>query len=769
MAIRSELQSLESECASVDEWLNLAKQALTDPEDTEYAQELAGKAEMDCQEPAEYVSLATFMVSQFNDNQYAEELLEQAEDACFEAMEFAAVGHAYATLMNNADKGLGLIRNSVDDASGTDLIVLADYAGKAGDAELATSLISRVTSDLKEVSQFQELAQKLVKSGNVEEAKTVFRAAERHLDTVADTVKYAESVLKLFDDQDQARSLLENAEIDCQFPADYTALASGFREIMNDEEKVGELLQEAADSAMEGEEFLDVAYGFWQLRQDRESAREYFEQALPDLSDRVVLLKVASAVATELEDLGLARQFYEKTAERITNASDLVKLAAEVWEKLGDREYTMKLFRQAEEKMGNANDLVSLAESVMNTLNDGSVVQAIYTKASASIDSFSGLKRILESQRETINDAGVAFEILSRMKNLADSTSEHIEIFDSSQANIDNAEFSESALAAAEEAAASPADLESVIKAVKEFASDNIEWQTNLDDKLQRRRANQAKYAEYQKQEKQISTALEFIRLARTVVQELDDLAYARKLIDRAKELLETENFDVSQWEMLINFAANELNDHDLVREVATDASSACELFSSVYQLARKMRELPNKALGLEFTGEILKEWFSKMYDSAGRIKCMKAVVELLQDRNWVESFLTECEAKDFNMLQLAELGLIADQVDNPSKAQEFYTAALEKCSSAAEISQLNSRLKSSGTDEEHRKQLYLAGKNSLANAPERLHWIEGILLNFGDYSWAKNEYDDLQPDVSGEAMQAAFTASRRQRLERRI
>ena len=769
MAIRSELQSLESECTSVDEWLNLAKQALTDPEDTEYAQELAGKAEMDCQEPAEYVSLATFMVSQLNDNQYAEELLEQAEDACFEAMEFAAVGHAYATLMNNTGKGLGLIQNSVDDASGTDLIVLADYASKAGDAELATSLISRVTSDLKEVSQFQELAQKLVKSGNVEEAKTVFRAAERHLDTVADTVKYAESVLKLFDDQDQARSLLENAEIDCQFPADYTALASGFREIMNDEEKVGELLQEAADSAMEGEEFLDVAYGFWQLRQDRESAREYFEQALPDLSDRVVLLKVASAVATELEDLGLARQFYEKTAERITNASDLVKLAAEVWEKLGDREYTMKLFRQAEEKMGNANDLVSLAESVMNTLNDGSVVQAIYTKASASIDSFSGLKRILESQRETINDAGVAFEILSRMKNLADSTSEHIEIFDSSQANIDNAEFSESALAAAEEAAASPADLESVIKAVKEFASDNIEWQTNLDDKLQRRRANQAKYAEYQKQEKQISTALEFIRLARTVVQELDDLAYARKLIDRAKELLETENFDVSQWEMLINFAANELNDHALVREVATDASSACELFSSVYQLARKMRELPNKALGLEFTGEILKEWFSKMYDSAGRIKCMKAVVELLQDRNWVESFLTECEAKDFNMLQLAELGIIADQVDNPSKAQEFYTAALEKCSSAAEISQLNSRLKSSGTDEEHRKQLYLAGKNSLANAPERLHWIEGILLNFGDYSWAKNEYDDLQPDVSGETMQAAFTASRRQRLEKRI
>ncbi len=769
MARRSDLQSLESECTSVDEWLNMAKQALADPEDTEYAQELAGKAEMECQEPAEYVSLATFMVLQLNDTQYAEELLDQAEDACFEAMEFAAVGHAYATLMNNTDKGLGLIRNSVDDVSGTDLIVLADYAGKAGDTELATSLISRVTSDLKEVSQFEEFAQKLVKSGNVEEAKTVFRAAERYLDTVADTVKYAESVLKLFDDQDQAQSLLENAEMDCQFPADYTGLAGGFREIMNDEEKVGELLQEAADSAMEGEEFLDVAYGFWQLRQDRESAREYFEQALPDLSDRVVLLEVASIAATELEDVELASQFYEKTAERITNASDLVKLAVEVWEKLGDREYTMKLFRQAEEKMGNANDLVSLAESVMNTLNDGPVVQAIYTKASASIDSFSGLKRILESQRETINDADVALEILSRMKYLAESTSEHIEIYDSSQANIDNAEFSESALAAAEEAAASPADLESVIKAVKKFASDNIEWQTSLDDKLQRRRANQAKYAEYQKQEKQNSTALEFIRLARTVVQELNDLAYARKLIDRAKELLEAENFDVSQWQMLIDIAANELNDHALVREIATDASSACDHFASVYQLARKMREFPNKAFGLELTGEILKEWFLKLHDSAGRIKCMKAVVELLQDHKWVESLLTECEAKDFDMLQLAELGLVADQVDNPSKAQEFYMAALEKCNSAAEISQLNSRLKSSGVDEEHRKQLYLAGRNPLANAPERLHWIEGILLNFGDYSWAKNEYDDLQPDVSGESMQAAFTASRRQRLEKRI
>ena len=47
--------------------------------------------------------------------------------------------------------------------------------------------------------------------------------------------------------------------------------------------------------------------------------------------------------------------------------------------------------------------------------------------------------------------------------------------------------------------------------------------------------------------------------MARTVVQELNDLAYARKLIDRAKELLEAENFDVSQWQMLIDIAANEV------------------------------------------------------------------------------------------------------------------------------------------------------------------------------------------------------------------
>ena len=84
--------------------LEIAKRALADLADNEYARKLASQAEIDCQEPKEYVQLAEFYISSLNDSNYAEELLEQGEDACFESMEFAEVGSAYCVLLKNNEK-----------------------------------------------------------------------------------------------------------------------------------------------------------------------------------------------------------------------------------------------------------------------------------------------------------------------------------------------------------------------------------------------------------------------------------------------------------------------------------------------------------------------------------------------------------------------------------------------------------------------------------------------------------------------------------------
>ncbi len=767
MAHKSEIESLESQCDSVKDWVDLARKALAEPADPDYARELAGKAELECQDPGEYVQLAELFIKDLDDRDYAADLLEQAEDACFEAMEFAEVGCAYAALLDEKEKGSGLIRDAVDDASGTDLIQLADYAAKAGDSELSNSLLAKVTGDLKQVSDFQELAQKLVSAGNTDEARQVFKGAERYLDTVADTVAYAASFIELFDDRAQAGNLLENAIMDCQFPADYTALAAGYREVLDDADKIDELLDEAVESAMEGAEFVDVAYGFWNLKNDAENAAKYFTQALPDISDRSVLLEIASVAAAELKATELARECYDKAAGKITSASDLLKLAVETWEQLGDRAYSANLFQQAQDKMANAGDLVSLAESVMNTLGDQAMVMDVYRKAAGGIDSYTGLEKIFQSQRTTINDDDVSLEILERMQSLAESTSELVKVFTLADPIAGSEAFRRSVLKLADDATAGPADIQSVIDSVKSLAPDDETWLSGLEDRLRRWEANREKYAQLQKEEKQLSTALEFLRLAKRVVRDLDDRAYAGKLLEHARKLMSETDFDVSLWQTLLEMSARDLDDSDLAREVALAASEASPHFSSVYQLVRSVSGSMSADAGEEVNRRILTDWSGKMTDPADRIRLAKTILEVLQDHPWVQGILDE--NIDAGQLQLVELGLIAAEIDNPTQATDCYFNAIGKCTTTNQITQVIHRLKSAGVDSQLCQKLYDAGKACLEDVNEKLRWTEGILTNFADYDWARQEYDQLQPEVTGEAMMAAFSTSRRQRLERRL
>ena len=769
MSTKSELQSQESECTSVADWVDLATRALEDPADLEYATELAGKGEMDCQDPADYVALARFYGQKLANTDYVDELLEQAEDACFEPMEYAEVGHAYATLTGNTEKGAALIREAKDSAPDSELLRLSGYARAAGDEELATALFNQATEGLSDIDQFVEMATELANSDQIEAAKSLLKSAERHLQSVEDTVSLAAIYTDKLDDQTAARTLLESAEMDCQFPADYTALAKGFVEILNEPDRVDDLLEEAADIAMEGSEFLDVAYGFLDLKQDAPTALEHFRQAVADTNDRSVLQDIAKTAATRLNDSEFARECYEKTASKITNPGDLVKLAVEGWDTLGDPDYTKTLFEQAREKLVNANELIALAESVVQTLNDTELVRSIYQDAGTQVDSFSGVERILTSQRATVEDAALTLTLVERMQTLADSCAELIKAFDAAQTGELAPEFCRDILTAAEDRAASPGDLEAVIAAVQKFATDDQEWLTSLADKLARRQANQAKYAEIQAQQKQASSALEFMRLARRVISELDDGAYARKLIDEGLEGLDEQNFDVSLWLMAIEIAAIDLDDIELVKTITRAATSGCTHFSSAYVLARKLNESLKPPHRTALVGEILSDWDARLSAASDRIKLAKAVIQISDDIEWAVRIIDSLDTTSLDLLQLAQLGELAEMAGQTDKAREFFMLAVAGCETTSDLTRLMHRLQTGGADESHRKDLYQAGRDRLADATERLRWTEGILLHFDDQQWAKAEYDRLDSEVPDEVLRAAFAASRRQRLEKRF
>ena len=464
MPQKLDLQNLETYCTSVDDWTDLALQALEEPADEDYAAELATKAKMDCHIPEDYVNLAQFVAEYLlTDSDYLEDLLEQAKDVCFEPMEYAELGNAF-TMLGNPDRGLTLIYKAVeavDSDDKGDIVRLSHYAGEAGNGELAEVLEMEASFGYLDATDYQNLA-KRVSSSNVEAAKCVAKRAEPYLNTIDDSVAYAKLIVQWYDDKDQVRRVLENAAIDCEDFEDYIELAQGFAEVLGEPEWIDDLLEEAAQIAMEGEEFADLAYAWLELKNDRGAALVIFRQAVPDISDRTVLQNIAITAVRELNNPELALQCYQKTVDIITR----------------------ELFNVVKTKMANALGLAALVESVVQTLNDRDMVCAIYRDAVTACDSFSGLERILASQRAALNDAELTLEMLDRMKFLAADSAELVATFTAARSSSQDSEMCRSILVDAEDAAASPADLESVIAAVRDFAPDDQAWMSNLEDKL---------------------------------------------------------------------------------------------------------------------------------------------------------------------------------------------------------------------------------------------------------------------------------------------
>ena len=77
--------------------------------------------------------------------------------------------------------------------------------------------------------------------------------------------------------------------------------------------------------------------------------------------------------------------------------------------------------------------------------------------------------------------------------------------------------------------------------------------------------------------------------------------------------------------------------------------------------------------------------------------------------------------------------------------------------------------MKANGVGESLCKKLYMECKDRFENSLERLQWVEGILIHFGDHGWAGQEYKELQNKVSEETKWTVIFSSRKHRLERRV
>ncbi len=771
MVMKQDLEAREADCVSTDDFLALANEALSAPVDKEYGRHLLQQAEMQCQFPTQYVDVARGFADGLGDQDYAKDLLEQAQEACFEGKEFAAVGSAFATLVGDAETGKMLLAKAVEEAQGPDEIMALAQQALPVDAELATSLLSQVEAACKDFAALRKLAARMAESDKTA-AREIYKNADRFCGDMETTVEFARGAIEIFADEHWAGDILGAAESDCQFPKEFVALARGFKALMERTDKVDELLEQGAEFAMSGEEHLDLARGYWELNNDAVRAAQAYRQALPDITDRTQLLALGKTIGAELGDRELAKQIYAKVEDKTTVAGDFVKLAQEIAENLRDNEYASEVYRRAEEKMSGVHDLINLAGAVLGNLDDRERAIDIYKKALEKADDFAGLTKLLDAVETSVEDDALIRGILDKLAATADATSELLGLHRRSAELLREKELPTRMLQLAEERVTSLDEMRNVAEAVTIHAADDQEWVARVAEKLHKREANQAKYAQIQKQEEGCVAAKQLLRLADKVITELEDKFYARKLTKKAENILQTETFDFSKYQVLASSIDKNLQDQQWVEELYRDCVKRSRHFTGVQQVAGSaVRTLTDVDLGHRLAREIYRAEQEKLGDNsfADTMKLADAILRDLGDQSWAHDLLGRAAATAEDHFDFAHAAQLAIQLDDTGRAESLYKQAAECCRCAEDLMQLANRMQRDQVDEATLKDVYRAAGASLSAPGDRLRWAEGIITLFADREWARHAYDDLNDAVTDERQRAAFDASRRYRLERRL
>jgi hypothetical protein len=754
----------------------LADEALTDPADADFARELLGKAEMQSQFPADYIATAEAYARSLDDLDHAKDLYEQAEEACFEPQEFAALGRSVAVTLGDQDKGRELLQKAAADAKDmpTFLTLARDAAEDLQDAELAKQFTAKVESQLKTLADYRKVVDTLAASDRAT-AKSLYKKAARLASGIPGVVEYAEGAIQLFKDDAWAREILSDLETDCQFPKDFVELASGYKRLLNDEVKARELLEQGEELAMTAEEHIDQARGWAQVVGDKQAAAAAFDRALKETNNGAALLALAKTLLTETGDKDLAKKAYAKAETKMASGPDIMKLAQAVMEDLQDQELAAQVYAKAEGALTAPADLINLAGQVVKHLGDTARAASIYRKAEAKTTDLPGVLKLADEVVQTLADKDYARELFLKAEQMEPNTAELLDLSRRVIDTLDDKKFTQRLVKTADARVASLEDMRKVAAAVKQHFADAGEWLAQVEEKVKKREANQSKYTEFQAREKEASALKHYLQLVREVMEQLEDVHYARKLLAAAEELLGKEPYNFDKVRDLAVTVSQYGKDPDWTERLFDAAAGHCQNFSCIQEVARSaLHDLADQELRARLARKYLEGWAQRLSQNGSAsvydyTKLAFLVSDDLGDAKWGRTLLDKAETLAQEPLAMAQLAFLAERLSDESGAQRLYGRAAELCGTAEDYKRLAHWVLTGPGDREIARELYAQGAERLQSPMERLHWAEGIMEVFKDEEWATQAYDTLAPQFAAVNEKQIYQTSRKFRLDRSL
>lgn len=586
-------------------------------------------------------------------------------------------------------------------------------------------------------------------------AANLFAIARDAFEAPAD-MGYAKELLTsaAFTGDAAARAALDKVAGDAMFTKDFVALAIGYQ-ALGDAAKAKEMLGQGADFAMDGSEKVAVGMGQWLAVNDAAAAAKALAGALKEVSATEELYGLAAVVA-ELNDAALHGQVIDKIKTKCGRAGDFARLAKLV--AAGDKAKGVEIINEGAAKYGSPADLIALS-GAMNDI-DPAAAAGLYAKALDSAKDFTALMQVLAA---AAGNPDFAKAVLAKGGALATSSDELIQLADACAAAGDAAGAAEM-LTKAEEAVGNLFDMRKVVDAVeKHLASDSARIE-RVKGKLVKREANQAKYTELQNEEGKCTTVKQFISLADRIMAELEDAAYAGKVLGLAETQMRAEGgFHFARFKSLI-LGVDRLGDKEwlgkLLEESVTNAHDFVWFREIVLTCANELTDADyGKARARVFVDE--RTLGESPYDYT---KMAETVQTALGDSAFAAKLLGEAAARAEDHYALAHTAKLYRDIGDNAAANGLFAKAAAACASGDQCVQLASRLKAYELPASEIAPLMDSCGAHLTSASDKLRWAEGVADLLMDSAWADKAYQGIAASFSNATDKKRFELSQQMR-----
>lgn len=593
-------------------------------------------------------------------------------------------------------------------------------------------------------------------------AEDLYALAREAFDAPAD-IGFAKELLSRpeFTGDAGAKKFLDDTAGGAMFTADFIALALGYK-ALGDDAKAAEMLTQGQDFAMSGEEKVAAGIGTLLVTGDAAASVKALTGALKEISATEELYGLARVVTGELKDAAaeLAGQIFDKIKAKAGRAADFARLAKTIATDLGDKARAAAIIAEGAEKYGSPADLIALSGAMAEI--DPAAAGSLYAKALESAKDFTALMQVLESAK---GNAEFTRQVLAKGNEVAGSSGEFLQLADAYAALGDAAGVA-AMLTRAEEVVNNLDDMRKIVAAAEKHAAGDAERLTRLKDRLAKREANQAKYVEIQNEEAKANTVKQFIALADRVMAELEDAAYAAKLLASAEALMRADGFHFSRFKPLI-LAVDRLGDKQWLGKLLEESVASAADFVWFREIVlTAARELKDAEFGRAQARAYLEARAAQAGDNPyDWTKLAETVLEALDDREWAARLLDEAAKRARDHFALAHVGKLYRDMGDEARAQALFTRAVESCASADQCLQLARRMKVYELPASEIVPVMDRCGELLKNPADKLAWAEGVADLLQDKAWTQQAYARIEKDFASGPERKRFELSRELRL----